>query len=75
MPKILNESMHLILELRKEDNEVVIECTASYEVSAEEYDMSERRDFKIPLTSAQETAIKNFVAQAIPKIKAHEDIT
>lgn len=72
MAKIVNEELEIKLVLRREEGEVSVDCSAHYEVSSE--GVSQRRGCPIELTSAQETAIKNFAGQVIAQVREHEGV-
>ena len=75
MAKLLQDNMEISIKLERQNGEIVIDCSAHYEIAAEEYGMSARQGTPIVLSDAQETAIKKFAGQVIKEIKDHEAIS
>jgi len=75
MAKLLQDNLEISIKLERQNGEIVIDCSAHYEVSAEEYGMSSRKGTSIILSDVQETAIKKFAGQVIKEIKDHEAIS
>ena len=75
MAKLLRDNLEISIKLERQNGEIVIDCSAHYEVSAEEYGMSARKGTPIVLSDAQEAAIKKFAGQVITEIKAQEAIS
>jgi len=74
MAKLLQDNLEISIRLGKQNGEVTIDCSAHYEVVAEEYGISSRKGVPIILSDAQEVAIKKFAGQVIKEIKDHESI-
>jgi len=75
MAKLLRDNLEISIKLERQNGEIVIDCSAHYEMVAEEYGMSARKGCPIVLSDVQETAIKKFAGQVIKEIKDHESIS